>query len=143
MESSGSAASFAAIGYPFTFTWVWDEAARERTLRPFEDPRGRGTVNGLTYLPYVLRQPRPDDQLDDGWYLYGVGHHELWCGLPVEDAVDAAQEHIAGDGSDPTNLPPVLDIEDNRSHKLLVRSDLWEDPEFWPYGRSPFGAPAG
>lgn len=112
LTSRGSTVTFGAIGWPYSFTSAPLEREQwtEWTYRCFEKPKGNETMATLTYLPYELRERERDeaeDIFEDGWYLSGVGHHELWCGPTLKEAVDAAQEHIAWDGSDPGALPPA------------------------------------
>lgn len=107
-----STVTFGAIGWPYSFTSapLEKECWTEWVYRCFEKPEGNEKVSTLAYLPYELRERKRDEGeevFEDGWYLSGVGHHELWCGSTLEEAVDAAQEHIAWDGSDPTTLSPT------------------------------------
>jgi hypothetical protein len=113
LKSRLSTSTFSAIGHPFAFTWRWTEE-EGRFLQCFENPAPRCTMAKIPWLGYTLHERKRDDKeelFEDGWYLSGIGHHELWCGTTLPEAVTAAQEHIAWDGSDPTRVlvPPMKD----------------------------------
>lgn len=134
-----SIATFGALGHPFSFTSASlpGMGGLEWVYRCFEKPKGNEAMSELSFLPYVLRECEGDDDeelFETGWYLSGVGHHQVWCGVNLKDAVDEAQEHIAWDGRDPTNLPtPRKENGDGMlSHRLPYHDEsAWLDDELW------------
>lgn len=137
-----STVTFGAIGHPYAFTSASPQVDAEagsvyRVYRCFEKPKGNETMSTLAFLPYELRERRADDldELDeDGWYLSGVGHHDLWCATTLEEAVDAAQEHIAWDGRDPTSMrmsPPPTNSDGSPSHRLPDSMAQWLEDDLW------------
>lgn len=127
--------TFSAIGHPFSFTWAIGEYDSDvKFLRQFIDDNQARPLDVL----YEIHWRRRDDALElfeDGWYLTGVGHHELWCAATMEDAVDAAQEHILRDGSDPLNLPMESGERTEDGHLIhrmpALPLSVWHDDGLW------------
>lgn len=139
LKSQLSTVSFGAIGHPFSFVSApLDYQHQEvRAFRCFEKPKGNETMSTLSYLPYVLQECEKDEGLElfeKGWYLTGVGHHQVWCGVNLKDAVDEAQEHIAWDGRNPAELPMTgREKPDGSPSHLLPCQDesAWLDDSLW------------
>lgn len=139
--------SFGVIGSPFQFIPHSVHGDPNRVLRchPGLDlSREIPPLDSDNHYDLTL-QNHVDESIEvfePGWYLSGVGHHLLWCAATLEEAVDAAQEHIAWDGGDPTNLPlpgPVMvsfgggDEEPLAiSHRITyLDPSVWEDDDLW------------
>lgn len=123
-------ATFSVIGHPFPFTWATAQyGSNEKVLRVFcESPDER---DGQRYELFYRKRDDVEELYEDGWYLTGVGHHLVWCAATVEDAVDAAQEHILWDGQDPHSLPMEGPRNEHRPHAMRVADSEWLDDDIW------------
>lgn len=130
---SGGETTFSAIGYPFAFTWHSAWGSGRKSLRCFPDhspevkePEGSEDFYDLT----LYKVGEEDEVFEDGWYLSGIGHHLLWCGKDIPEAVDAAQEHIAWDGRNPHDMP-LLPVKENFAHAIPIPDYVWKDDPYW------------
>jgi hypothetical protein len=134
--------SFSVIGYPFSFMRHSPHGDPDEVLRYFpgyqaeeqNEIRWKQTTgaDGLEYYDLVLKRfVREDEEVfEPGWYLSGIGHHLMWCAVSLEDAVDAAQEHIACDGQDPMSMTR-LPFNPDRPYAIPEPESVWQDDSLW------------